>query len=64
MQGNIVDKLTPPLFAGKLLVDYVVGVLGVSDSTPMLSLAVVAVTTFLTCTVAWAMLRSGYLLKA
>ncbi len=40
------------------------GVLGVSDSAPMLGLAVVTGATLGLCLVAWAMLRSGYRLKS
>ncbi len=40
------------------------GVLGVSDSDPMLGLAVGAVSTFAVCLLAWRMLATGYRLKA
>ncbi|HSG57497.1 ABC transporter permease [Seohaeicola saemankumensis] len=40
------------------------GVLGVSDSSPWLGLAVCSVTTVAVSLVAWAMFRSGYRLKA
>ncbi len=40
------------------------GVLGVSDSSPWLGLAVVAVTTIVVTYVAWSMVRRGYRLKA
>ena len=40
------------------------GVLGVSDSSPWLGLAVCSVTTVAVSLAAWAMFRSGYRLKA
>ena len=40
------------------------GVLGVSDSSPWLGLAVCSVTTAVVCLVAWSMFRTGYRLKA
>ncbi len=39
------------------------GVLGVSDGSPVLGLCVVIGATFLVCTAAWLMIRSGYRLK-
>jgi ABC-2 type transport system permease protein len=40
------------------------GVLGVSDSSPWLGLAVCSATTLAVCLMAWAMFRTGYRLKA
>ncbi|WP_293576827.1 ABC transporter permease [Phaeobacter sp.] len=58
---NVASHLNPVFY----LIDGVrYGVIGTSDSSPLLGFAVCSAATLATCTLAWAMLRSGYRLKS